>query len=141
MVSTKLSLDTLSELLTQRWQESLLVYPDLATICVYWEIGDSPHFRQARGFATTKTDGTTFWLTFRDTFMCQPSARQDAILRHEIGHIVDFSGVHPREAAWGPEGWADEIAARIWQMPIRYDVDDVQTLLAGTSPRPERLGR
>jgi hypothetical protein len=111
------------------------------------EMGGSSHFASPRGYATTLVmGGDRFHIRVADKFLQASLERQDAILRHEIGHLVDFSVpshflsstiAHLPET---PERRADAIATWLWGDLIRYDEDDVQTLASGTSPRPERLG-
>lgn len=111
------------------------------------ELGGSDHFESARGYATTLVlGGDRFHLRIAERFLSANLDRQDAIIRHEIGHIVDFSLPPHVLAGWWPnlvstpERRADQIAACIWGDVIRYDDEDIQTLLAGAFPRPKRLG-
>ena len=114
---------------------------------VSMEMGGSNHFAKERGYATTLVlGGDRFHLRVAERFLSASFDRQDAILRHEIGHIVDFTvPPHIMKEWWPrlaktPERRADQIASCIWGCPIFYDEEDVQTLRFGTFPRPERLG-
>jgi hypothetical protein len=133
---------SVGRLLQQRWTEACQKCPELGGVQVSWDFGESAHFSSARGFATTKTDGTQFWLTFARKIEQQSQARTDAIIRHEIGHIVDLSGVValPPHFPLTIERRADAIAEFVWGDPIYYDVHDVQSLEAGVRPRPPHLG-
>ena len=111
------------------------------------EMGGSDHFNAPRGYATTLVmGGDRFHLRVAEKFLSADLARQDAILRHEIGHIVDFSVPSATLLEWcpgistTPERRADEIAAWLWGNRINYDAEDIQTLRDGVHPRPERLG-
>jgi hypothetical protein len=111
------------------------------------EMGGSDHFAHARGYASTLVlGGDRFHLRVAEKFLSADLDRQDAILRHEIGHIVDFSVPSHFLASLisglpaTPERRADGIASWLWGETISYDAEDVQTLRLGTSPRPERLG-
>tara|TARA_Y100000310_G_scaffold344831_1_gene459839 strand:- start:205 stop:627 length:423 start_codon:yes stop_codon:yes gene_type:complete len=134
--------NTFATLLQQSWEEACSFFPRLSKVPIFWEIGYSAHFSSSRGFATTKTDGTSFWLTFSEKLLKEPGHRVRAIIRHEIGHVVDFSGIADplADLPTTPERKADAIAKRIWNQPILYDTEGVQTLTTGTSPRPEKLG-
>lgn len=111
------------------------------------EMGGSDHFNSPRGYATTLVmGGDRFHLRVAEKFLTADLDRQDAILRHEIGHIVDFSIPSATLLEWcpgiasTPERRADEIAAWLWGDRINYDAEDIQTLRDGVHPRPERLG-
>ena len=77
-------------------------------------------------------------------------ARIEAILRHELAHAIEFhvgeAELHEMAAADGirlPKGIerrADRVAEIIWDDPIHYDRDLVQTLERGQRPRPRHLG-
>lgn len=116
-------------------------------VTVTLELGGSDHFNTARGFATTLVLGDDrFHVRIAPKLMQADLDRQDAIIRHEIGHIIDFAV--PPDVLFGwlpsitetPERRADDLASWLWGDRIFYDNDDVQTLRPGISPRPERLG-
>jgi hypothetical protein len=115
------------------------------------QMGGSAHFDSPRGYATTTVyGGGRFHLKVADRFLEAELSVQDAIVRHEIGHIVDFSSDAEQLDVWARargvelapsrELRADGIAEAIWGGRIYYNESDVQTLFSGTSPRPERLG-
>jgi hypothetical protein len=56
------------------------------------------------------------------------------VLRHELGHICD-----PNVSARGREQVADDIAEIVTGRKISYDKDAIQTIGAGTYPRPKYL--
>ena len=73
--------------------------------------------------------------------------KQEALLRHELAHAIEFSlGVKRTHHEFGPmlsrtpERRADQIAELIWAEPILYDEEGVQTLDQGHYPRPAYLG-
>ena len=76
--------------------------------------------------------------------------RAKAVIRHEIGHALDFllprhevdsiflsRGFDPIST---PERRADKLAEIIWDQPIYYDDQLVQSLSKGIKPRPKHLG-
>ena len=150
--------NTLAELLSTRWAQACERCPPLQEISVGWAIGESDHFKKDRGFAVTRffPDGT-FHLIWSEKVLGQPRSRVDAIVCHEIGHIADYglpfiedylketipdlmeTVVVPPESR--RELRADCLAYLLFDVVIRYDDEDVQTLdPSGVAPRPERLG-
>lgn len=112
---------------------------------------DRSKFPAARDFAYC-VDGAPPRVVLSDKLAEEPPDVQDAVVRHELGHAVDFLlgtrkcnaalrvlGVNTR--GLGPERRADEVARMVWGQTIRYDLRDVQTLGPGVYPRPTRLGR
>lgn len=77
-----------------------------------------------------------FWETSRQ--------QREALLRHELGHAVDFqigSEATDRKLGRrcrGREDRADWVAQAVWGKPLRYDRREVQTLRRGTT-RPNHL--
>ena len=78
--------------------------------------------------------------------------RQDGIIRHELGHVVDLSfpgdvldrwaasrGVKLPPKSQG-EIRADAIAQAIWLQTLRYDDATVQNVCEGVQKRPVHLG-
>ena len=59
-----------------------------------------------------------------------------ALLAHEWGHALAFLAGMPEHS----ERDADTLAEQVFGLRIAYDKDDVQTVGAGTRPRPSRLG-
>lgn len=62
--------------------------------------------------------------------------RIEGVLRHEFGHALAFHAGFLDHT----ERDADDVALHVFGDVIRYDRDDVQTIGAGVSPRPLRLG-
>ena len=58
------------------------------------------------------------------------------VLAHEWGHALAFLAGMPEHS----ERDADTLAEQVFGVQIAYDNDDVQTVGAGTRPRPSRLG-
>lgn len=149
------------------------------SISIPWTIGEYPHFNTARGFGVTffapvdigapqkdalygspiqtKTGPQYIHMMYAEKFIFQPLHRIDAIIRHEIGHIVDmilserqlhqfaasritarsfYKRLPPAEHA---ELRADALAEFIWGTPIHYDAADVQSTQVGTIGRPSNL--
>ena len=115
------------------------------------EIGESPHFRTARGFATTQNLGENrFHIKFAEKVARCSEDRLDALIRHELGHVLDLSVERSvlDEWAYGRgvslprtlESRADALALALWGKLLCYDAEDVQSLSFGVFPRPERLG-
>lgn len=114
-----------------------------------WDFGTYPHFKTKRGYGVTfpQEDGTCH-VRFAEKILTDGDLRADGVLRHELGHVVDMlvpparltkllGSLPPRKQA---ELRADAIAEAIWDHPMSYDKDDVQTTGLGTRPRPKRLG-
>jgi hypothetical protein len=138
-------------LVIERVQEACAVFGGELRLQLTMQMGGSPHFDSPRGYATTTVYGDgRFHLKFAERFLEAELVVQDAIVRHEIGHIVDFSVEQAQLNAWAAsrgaelaptrELRADGIAAAIWGDKIHYNESDVQTLSFGVSPRPGRLG-
>jgi hypothetical protein len=116
-----------------------------------WRIDDNyPHFKQKRGFAVCHYNPkSSIFLQFASKTLVQPVHRQEGLVRHELGHALDFlfsSALDEWAEELGfqlpqtPERRADAIAEIIWGDPILYDHDDVQSIEQGVYPRPLRLG-
>jgi hypothetical protein len=112
------------------------------------EIGPRPEFPCARDYAYCEhLHDKTIKIVVACDFNELSDLHQEAILRHELGHAIEFElGVKRTHHDFGPllsrtpERRADEIAELIWEEPILYDQSDLQTLDVGVYPRPERLG-
>ena len=143
---------TLQALLDARWTD---VLSNLGTLWeppeIAWGYGESEHFSSARGYATTLVHSPTrFYLNFSTKADTASLERLDALVRHELGHVVDYSTERRALDAWASgrgvclsettERRADDICDALWGVPIFYDQEDVQTLRPGVSPRPARLG-
>jgi hypothetical protein len=129
------------DLIVLRWIETCDYFPPLHRLSPTFDFGESSHFEAERGFAVMRYDGTNFHLRFSTKLLDQSLDRIDGILRHEIGHIVDFSAIElPPGLPTTPERRADAIAELIWGQTIYYDADEVQSLEKGSSPRPQHLG-
>jgi hypothetical protein len=145
--------EEVQRLLSVRWLDvqreiGPLLPPDLV---LSLEIGDSEHFRTPRGYATTTVlCPGRYHITFSEKALWCSEDRLDAIIRHELGHVLDFSvpleGVNRWSQSRGAtlpataERRADALALAVWRQFIRYDAEDVQSLSTGTFLRPERLG-
>jgi hypothetical protein len=119
--------------------------PQVEKAIITWEIGQSPHFGSTRGFATTSYYGEgRIHLKFAEKALRLPEPKLEAILRHEMGHVVDLLVPAEGLADWNLpttiERRADAIAEKVWGQPVYYGEDLVQTLEEGTAPRPESLG-
>jgi len=85
-------------------------------------------------------------------FDAQSRVRQVALIRHELGHalefmvgrsvvlsVIDVAGYDL--STWGgTERRADALAEVVFGEEIAYDKADVQTTRNGARPRPSRLG-
>ena len=141
------------KLVARRWEETAdSVGFDPAKVDLVWGVGDGyPHFKTPRGFGVTFWDGTPpCRLLFASKLVDAPLHRQDGIIRHELGHVVDMVFGKQRIDRWAKakgvkladtdERRADDIALAIWSEPIRYDSDLVQSTRYGEYPRPKFLG-
>ena len=144
--------EAVQHLLALRWAEAQReVGSVLPPTHLSLEIGESPHFRTARGFATTQQlDPNRFHIKFAEKVAGCSEDRLDAVIRHELGHVLDLSVGKIALDRWAvPRGVylpdtlerrADGIAFAVWRRPLRYDVEDVQSLATGVFPRPLHLG-
>jgi hypothetical protein len=133
-----------------RWAEVLRVFTSLADIPVRAEEGNSDHFASERGCAVTRSTPQGWVVVFAEKMRSMPEATVDAVVRHEIGHLLDLSipteflddlarsrgTVLPSTL----ERRADALAEWLWGDRLYYDDRLIQTLAGGTSPRPESLG-
>jgi hypothetical protein len=142
-----------NDLVKQRWselQQSLGLQP--GEISLTWEVNnDYPHFKKKRGYAVCfYRGGNQCHLRFSTKMLKVPMHRADAIVRHELGHVVDFVIPAAQLDAWASmrgvrlphtdERRADALALATWRTPIYYDQDLVQSTRVGTSLRPAHLG-
>ena len=137
-------------------------FPRVATVPLF--ATPEPEVAKGRTFAWTEDDGHITILgsggfkthpfvsvTAHPRLASESTDRQEAILRHELGHVVDalYNRAEVRAQLDLPPGWrnwprdaeryADAIAEGIWHKRILYDAADVQTLTIGTWPRPKGL--
>jgi len=140
-------------LLTQRWEDACRAVRLPREEFLTWDIGDYPHFHSARGYAVMipLPGNRKCHLRFAAKILQASVPRQDGLIRHELGHVLDT--LIPGEALdhWAaghakiflpktPERRADSIAEAVWGTKLGYDQDTVQTTGRGTSPRPAHLG-
>lgn len=139
-------------LLQMRWSEaasSVGIRPDC--IRFTWDIGPYDHFKKPRGYAVAISNGDgSYHLRFAEKTLQAPVHRADGLIRHELGHVLDFLFPADQLNRWAksrgvhlpptPERRADAIALAVWHEPILYDQDTVQSTRIGQHPRPEHLG-
>ena len=118
---------------------------------VSWAIGSHPHFRKPRGFGVTY-EGPPCRVVLARKLKRESASRQEGIIRHELGHVIDFLYAEDEVNRWAfrrglmlpgqdiAEMRADAIARALWGDTIYYDSDDVQSITEGVAPRPRRLG-
>lgn len=111
------------------------------------------HFNKPRGFGVTfqQSDGRLH-IRLAPKLEQSPEHRQDGIIRHELGHVIDL---HIPERLLNPwcarrgvtlppksqgEIRADAIAHAVWGTPLKYDADTVQSTKIGIAKRPPHLG-
>jgi hypothetical protein len=112
------------------------------------EVGDRSEFPNPRDYAYCEHfRDNTIRIVVAPDFEQLPPITQEAILRHELAHAIEFAlGLKRTNYEFGPllartpERRADQIAELVWDEPILYDTSDLQTLGQGVYPRPERLG-
>ena len=145
-------MEPFAQLLSLRWGEAQQRLGIPGRIRLSWEVTpDYEHFHTPRGFGVTFYNGEpACHLAFAPKLLSSPVTRQDGIIRHELGHVLDLC-VRKRDLnAWAeaqgvflprtPERRADAIAEAIWGEPILYDRDLVQSTTRGRAPRPAHLG-
>ena len=122
-----------------------------------WDIGPYEHFNTPRGFGVTFTKHSNpkwgvFHIRLAQKLVTSPQHRQDGIIQHELGHVIDLTIPHRQLDRWAArrgvslpaqahgEIRADAIAQSVWGKPLLYDRDTVQSTKRGTWPRPKHLG-
>jgi hypothetical protein len=138
-------------LLTQRWDDVCQALRMPRKDYLTWDFGDWPHFAKPRGYAVMFPLGN--WkchVRFSKKMLAATPDRQDGVMRHELGHVVDELIPKKHLDMWAAgrgvflpptvERRADAIAAAIWGTPLRYDSLLVQSTTTGVAPRPEHLG-
>lgn len=147
-----MDIDRFSALVTKRWNEacsSVNICPKSVPFRV--EIGPYPHFETPRGYAVAFDHGDgSYSIRFAHKTLDAPYPRVDGLLRHELGHTLDYLVPKAKLDRWGkargvalastPERRADDIARAVWGDPIRYDREMVQSTRRGVFPRPKHLG-
>jgi hypothetical protein len=148
--------DNFAQLLFLRWEEAqkaLGLSP--GHIKLTWEISDNyDHFHTTRGYGVTMHQGgKCCHLVFATKILDADKTRQDGIIRHEIGHVLDMCIPARSLNEWALD-WdvqlppqkqaeirADKIAEAVWGEPIFYDKPHhIQSTCCGVSPRPAYLG-
>lgn len=145
-------------LVERRWEEAMdkLGLPE-GYVNFSWQLGgEYPHFHTKRGYAVAFNHSMASHpphvcsIMFAAKTADAPEHRQDGLIRHEIGHCIDY--IVPKTALnrWAAkrgvdlpstaERRADMIAYLIWGKHIYYDKDLVQSTKQGIYPRPEHLG-
>ena len=117
----------------------------------FFVFGEYSHFSKPRGFGVTFIQsGEPCEVRLSDKLTRSTLGRVDAIIRHEIGHVVDalcpvawlneWAKMRKVELPSTPEVRADKIAEAVWGEPLLYDSDTVQNTPVGTPKRPAHLG-
>jgi hypothetical protein len=122
-----------------------------------WDVGPYGHFRTPRGFGVTfhqhnNPSWGTCHIRLAEKLRHARPDRQDGIIQHELGHVIDLILPHKPLDRWCAargvtlppqkhgEIRADAIAHAVWGKPLRYDSDTVQSTLHGSPFRPPHLG-
>lgn len=100
-------------------------------------MGDPEEFPARRNMAYTVKDrrGDTCIVVAPKLVLCEDISRVEGVLCHEFGHAALW---HMGEDGHS-ERDADTMGERLFDAPIYYDEEDVQTLLPGSRPRPAHL--
>ena len=118
---------------------------------ILFMVGTRSAFPKLRNYAyCSKLDLDTCLIVVAPKMKLASDDRCVAVVRHEIGHAIDFlipknevdaaileRGLIPYQT---PERKADQIAEITYDEPIYYDDDTIQSLLKGIRPRPSQLG-
>ena len=123
------------KLFENRRQQAVFTQPGLS---VSGEIGDASDFPEPRDYAYSAWGGGRALIVFAPKILRANTARQDALIRHELGHaLLQSAGLEHSEAE------CDAVAERVFGDLIYYDSDNVQTLNANAKgarrPRPAHL--
>lgn len=138
----------------QREAEHALGMP----LSLSWDIGPYDHFKSKRGFGVTfYSHRNPQWgechIRLSEKLLRAPQTRQDGIIRHELGHVIDLQTTPHMLDAWAAsrgvklppqahgELRADAIAEAVWGEPLKYDRDTVQSTCCGVDHRPAHLGK
>ena len=115
-------------------------------------VGRSELFPNKRDYAFCHYDPHTKMISIvvSPKFLTASFGRQDGVLRHELGHAIDFTmpaeqleklaKKHKIVLSSSQERKADDIAKMVWGSPLLYDQDLVQHTTIGVQPRPRHLG-
>lgn len=122
-----------------------------APVPVTYDIGDYEHFRTPRGFGVTFIEGTSCHVRLAQKCLHAPLHRVDAVIRHELGHVLDTQVPVAKLNKWAqtrgvtlaatPERRADDVAQAVWGTPLRYDDATVQSTCVGRVGRPAHLSQ
>jgi len=115
------------------------------------QMGPASRFPKRRNYAYCYYEGPyDINVVISPKFLRASPDRVEALLRHELGHAVEFHLGTDGLKRWarqnrlplprGVERRADSLAEIVWGDPIRYDKEMVQSLETGTYPRPRKLG-
>lgn len=118
---------------------------------IHFIIGFAGDFPNNRDYAyCTQLDPDSCLIVVAPKMKNDSDSRVLGVLRHEIGHAIDFlipkelieskllsMGLHPIQT---PERRADQIAEATYKEPIFYDDETVQSTTMGVRPRPAYLG-
>ncbi len=127
--------------------ETQALMPDFHVRLLLGHPDDYPHKRNCAMcmYLDTK-DGRLIDIFVAPKVLKMNAGRQEGLLRHELGHAVEFHLGVDRIHQWMPnlpagvERRADAVAERLYGAPIHYDRDLIQTINRGTRPRPAHLG-
>lgn len=114
------------------------------------KVDKASNYPNKRDYAMCGWDGKQITIFVAPKFLTASTDRQDALIRHELGHACIFvkgkKWLKRKCSAMNvnlpmtEERCADMIAMVIWGNSILYDRDLVQSLKCGISPRPAFLG-
>lgn len=127
-------------------------------LSVTWDVGPYSHFRTKRGFGVTfyqhkNPNWGACHVRLSKKLLPGPQDRQDGIIQHELGHVIDLLTPPASLDRWAAQRGvrlppqkhgeirADSIAHAVWGKPLRYDKDTVQSTCCGVYPRPAHLGK
>ena len=103
---------------------------------VRFRYGRASEFPRRRNYAYCVDDPSGPVIVLAPKGRRASAERVLGVLAHEWGHALAFLAGVPGHS----ERDADTLAESVFGVRIAYDKDDVQTVGAGTRPRPSRLG-
>jgi hypothetical protein len=103
---------------------------------VRFRYGRAGEFPRKRNYAYCADDPSGPVIVLAPKGKRASAERVLGVLAHEWGHALAFLAGMPEHS----ERDADTLAEQVFGVQIAYDNDDVQTVGAGTRPRPSRLG-